>query len=79
VAPPVTPRASRLRVNPILCDGVGYCAELVPELISFDEWGYPIIDSRPIESSHALRLARRAVAACPKVALFLDEVQPPGQ
>lgn len=68
----------RLRVNPILCDGVGYCAELVPELISLDEWGYPIVDGRPVEAERALRLARRAVAACPRVALFLDEVERSG-
>jgi ferredoxin len=36
----------RLRVNPTLCDGVGYCAEIVPELITLDDWGYPVVDSR---------------------------------
>ncbi len=64
----------RLRVNPILCDGVGYCAEIVPELIALDEWGYPIVDSRPIHDSACLRHAKRAVAGCPKVALILVEV-----
>jgi ferredoxin len=61
----------RLRLNPILCDGLGYCAELVPELISLDEWGYPIVDRRPITDDRWLRHARRAVAACPRVALSL--------
>jgi ferredoxin len=63
----------RLRLNPILCDGLGYCAELVPELISLDEWGYPIVDRRPITDDRWLRHARRAVAACPRVALSLVE------
>ena len=33
----------RLRVNPVACAGHGACAELLPELISLDEWGYPIV------------------------------------
>ncbi|MGA2806273.1 MAG: ferredoxin [Acidimicrobiales bacterium] len=33
----------RIRVDPIACDGRGLCAELLPELISLDDWGYPII------------------------------------
>lgn len=64
--------APRLRVNPIRCDGQGYCAELVPELITLDEWGFPVVDERPIAEAAHLRHARRAVAACPRVALLLD-------
>ena len=37
----------RLRVDPINCHAHGLCAELLPELITLDEWGYPIIDGRP--------------------------------
>jgi ferredoxin len=33
----------KLRVNPIACAGHGVCAELLPELISIDEWGYPLL------------------------------------
>ena len=32
-----------LRVNPIACTGHGVCAELLPELIELDPWGYPIV------------------------------------
>jgi ferredoxin len=60
-----------LRVNPILCDGHGLCAELVPEAIEVDEWGYPIIRPGPIPASLAPH-ARRAVAACPVLALRLE-------
>jgi len=67
-----TPR-SRLRVNPILCDGYGYCAEIVPELVSLDDWGFPILNPRPVENGE-LGLARRAVATCPRLALLLEEV-----
>jgi ferredoxin len=59
-----------LRVNPIACEGHGACAELLPELITLDEWGYPIIDDRPVPPALE-RDARAAVAACPKLALKL--------
>ena len=39
----------RLRArNPIACVGHGICAELFPEWIRLDDWGYPIIDARDI-------------------------------
>jgi len=61
----------RLRVNPILCDGNGQCAELLPEMIRLDEWRYPIVDSKPIPRQ--LRAAtRRAVTNCPRLALLLE-------
>lgn len=63
----------RLRINPTLCDGYGYCAELVPELITLDDWGFPIVSSREIEDENVLNLARRAVATCPRLALILEE------
>ncbi len=62
--------AETLRVNPIACSGHGVCAELLPELISLDEWGYPIIDARPVPPALDLE-ARRTVAACPTLALKL--------
>ena len=63
---------SRLRVNPIACDGHGQCAELLPELIRLDDWGYPIIDSEDVPPE-LLALARAAVDACPTLALLLEE------
>jgi len=60
-----------LRVNPILCDAHGLCAELLPERITLDEWGYPIIDAAPVPRSLETH-ARRAVAACPLLALRLE-------
>jgi ferredoxin len=62
----------RLRVNPILCNGYGYCAEIVPELISLDDWGFPIVDESPIVEEKVERLAERAVATCPRLALLLE-------
>jgi len=65
----------KLRVNPIACDGRGLCAELFPERITLDEWGYAIIDDTPIPASLE-RNAAKAVDACPLLALSLDGVEP---
>jgi ferredoxin len=61
---------ARLRVNPIACEAHGLCAELLPELITTDPWGYPIIATGPVPG-HLLPLARKAVALCPTLALLL--------
>ena len=60
----------KLIVNPIECEGHGACAELLPELITLDEWGYPIIDDHPVPP-FLERDARAAVSACPTLALRL--------
>lgn len=58
-----------IEVNPIACTGHGVCAELLPEVIQLDEWGFPILaESVPV---HLEGLARRAVGACPTLALRL--------
>jgi ferredoxin len=62
----------RLVVNPITCVGHGLCAELLPERITLDDWGYPIIDPKPIPE-HLAAHVRRAVAACPTLALLVDD------
>lgn len=64
--------SARLRVNPIACDAHGLCAELLPELIRLDDWGYPILDAGEVPAD-LIGLARRAVDACPTLALLLDE------
>jgi ferredoxin len=66
-----------LRVNPIACDGRGLCAELFPERITPDEWGFPIVDGTPLPPSLERHVAR-AVAACPLLALRLETVRPIG-
>lgn len=58
----------RLRVDPILCTGHALCAELLPEAVTLDEWGYPIFAPVPGELRD---LARRAVTDCPALALTL--------
>lgn len=61
----------RLRVEMMHCEGAGVCAELLPELIDLDEWGYPILRSEPVPA-HLLPLARRACELCPALALRLE-------
>ena len=58
-------------VNPIACVGHGVCAELLPEAVTLDEWGYPIIDPRPLPPG-LKRYAKAAVSACPALALRLQ-------
>jgi len=64
--------AGRLRVNPIMCEAHGLCAELLPELIRLDDWGYPIVDEAEVPDE-LLALAHKAVDACPTLALLLDQ------
>lgn len=59
-----------LQLDPVACDGFGHCAELLPELISSDEWGYPMVNGQAVPA-HLLEHAERAVRACPRQALRL--------
>ena len=69
--------AERVRVNPIACEAHGMCAELLPERITLDEWGYPLIDDQPL-SLDLVEHARRAAEACPTFALLLQRDRPRG-
>ena len=61
-----------LRVNPIACVGHGMCAELLPELIQLDQWGYPILTAKAVPRP-LVEHARRAAQACPTLALLVEE------
>ena len=58
----------RLVLDPIACDGHGVCAELFPEGITLDDWGYPILRQGDVPP-HLERHARRAASGCPSLAL----------
>lgn len=61
----------RLRVDPIACHAHGLCAELLPELIELDEWGYPLL--RPGGIPTRLRAdVRTAIHHCPTLALRIN-------
>lgn len=66
--------SKRLVLDPIRCEGHGHCAELLPERIALDEWGYPLIDTEPITGGLTAH-ARRAVSTCPTLALSLQQSQ----
>ena len=63
--------SERVRVNPIACEAHGMCAELLPERIALDEWGYPIVDQEPLPAP-LVEHARRAAEACPTFALLIE-------
>ena len=65
-------KSRSLTVNPIACDGHGICAELLPEMIQLDDWGYPILQPGTVPAVLE-GMARRAVRACPTLALLLVE------
>jgi ferredoxin len=56
------------------CDGSRLCAELFPEHIALDDWGYPIIAPGPI-STALVPHAQKAVDSCPVLALALRKIQ----
>ena len=64
---------TELVVDRIACDGFGMCAELLPELIELDDWGYPIVAAGGIPEA-LLDHAKRTVAVCPVLALRLARV-----
>jgi ferredoxin len=55
-----------VRIDWTRCDGHGLCAQLLPDRIVLDEWGYPLLrgPDRPADAAD-----RRAVALCPALAL----------
>jgi len=65
---PTTGEPVALAVDRIRCDAHGMCAELLPEMIDLDDWGYPIVATAAVPDV-LLADARRAVAACPLLAL----------
>jgi ferredoxin len=63
-----------ITIDPVACDAYGYCAEILPEAISLDEWGYPIVDNRPIPLE-LTALAKRAARDCPKRAIAIRKMR----
>ena len=66
---------SRLHVDWTRCDGHGLCADLLPEVLSRDEWGFPLARDAGNPALEVPRdveeHARRAVDLCPLLALSL--------
>ena len=68
----MTQRRLELVLDPVACDGRGVCAEMLPERIELDRWGFPVIDGTAITTA-LFEHAVRAVRSCPKQALHLVE------
>jgi len=60
-----------VRLDGAKCDGHGICMLRFPQRISLDEWGYAVLDPRPLEREEDIARAKRAVRACPVGALEL--------
>jgi ferredoxin len=76
--------SSGLEVDAAACDGVGICAVVARDLVTLDQWGFPVV--APVTDGRLLKQARRAVRACPHRALALSrgdepmsDVGPPDQ
>lgn len=55
-----------LRVDRIACTGKGVCASILPEHITLDEWGYPVIPAGDVDPE----LGDVAIRLCPARALY---------
>ncbi|HEY3530725.1 MAG TPA: ferredoxin [Nocardioides sp.] len=63
---------TRLHIDWTRCDGHGSCAELLPELLAVDEFGFPLVrfaDRDPAVPRRDEHAARHAVRNCPVMAL----------
>jgi len=63
----------RLIVDWTLCDAHGLCAELLPEVLELDDWGYPIPAGGGVVPTDLRQHAEHAARACPQLALRLRE------
>lgn len=71
---------TRLHIDWTRCEGRGPCAELLPELLERDDWGYPLVRAgsrRPSRDPEVPvnmeKYAKAAVKRCPGLALNLLE------
>ena len=61
----------RIEVDRIACRGDGLCAGLLPEAVTLDDWGFPIIRDGDVPD-RLYPEARETVRLCPKLALWLE-------
>lgn len=58
-------RSLPLALDRIACTGHGICASILPEQITLDEWGYPVVQASLVDPS----LGDAAIRLCPTRAL----------
>lgn len=66
---------TKLHIDWTRCDGRGLCIELLPEVLTEDDWAYPLAkdgSGNDVAVPKKLRtFAEQAVAQCPRAALTL--------
>ncbi|AGZ48882.1 MULTISPECIES: ferredoxin [Mycobacterium] len=62
----------KVRLERSRCVGHAQCYAVDPELFPIDESGYSILEEHQVRPEDA-QLTRDGVAACPEMALILDE------
>ena len=58
----------KLKIDWIACNGYGVCEAAAPDLITLDDWGYPVLPDGPVPGD-PMRQAEKAINDCPMVAL----------
>lgn len=58
---------AKIAVDRVRCTGHGICAQTLPDSITLDEWGYPIVRDDQADPDEATL----AVKLCPARALYL--------
>lgn len=72
-----TKASTRLHIDWTRCDARGMCTELLPDLLTRDDWGYPLSrdgSREPVIPTKDAKYAKAAVKRCPRLALrILDD------
>lgn len=63
----------KVHVDMSKCQAYGTCADEAPELFTLDEWGYSQVRGGGDVPPGQEEAARRAVAACPVLAIAVEE------
>lgn len=66
----------QLRIDRTRCAGHGICALFAGTELDLDTWGFPEVHEGALDPG-ALPRVRRAIASCPRQALFLEDLAPP--
>jgi ferredoxin len=73
-----TKTRTRLHIDWTRCDGHGSCAELLPDVLGVDDFGFPLPrsgDRDPVVPRREEEAARHAVRNCPLMALRLYDAE----
>ena len=65
--------STRVVIDWTRCDAHGLCAELLPEVVALDDWGYPVLTDGGRIEDNLREQALRAVRVCPQLALLLTQ------